>query len=274
MAFSASEQIVHSTYQIFQLDDQKRVVGLATGFVMAFCVTDENYVPALVSNRHVLCKCSSIKLVFTLRKPDGTPSFGETLDVIISTAGCIPHPNDQIDLAVLPLGSTINELRQEGKVPLCACMSVDLIPNKDTWDHFDAIEQVITAGFPGGLRDAANNLPILRSGITASHPRFDFQGRPEFLVDMPCFKGCSGSPVFLFENIIAFDEANGGKPVNKKHLFLLGVQYAIPTAKASSVVSDTASASATVELPLNLGYIIKSSELLVFEPLLLSAGTQ
>lgn len=50
-------------------------------------------------------------------------------------------------------------------------------------------------GYPDGIWDEFNNQPIVRRGITATHPKNDFNGKGEFLIDAVCFPGSSGSPV-------------------------------------------------------------------------------
>jgi len=42
-------------------------------------------------------------------------------------------------------------------------------------------------GYPSGLWDTKNNLPIVRKGITATTPYFDYNGKREFLVDIAAF---------------------------------------------------------------------------------------
>ncbi len=54
-------------------------------------------------------------------------------------------------------------------------------------------------GYPRGLWDQHNNMPIARLGTTATHPLALYQGKREFLVDVAAFQGSSGSPVFAFE---------------------------------------------------------------------------
>lgn len=61
-----------------------------------------------------------------------------------------------------------------------------------------AIEPVVVLGHPLGLADTDTGLPIARSGITATDPKRPFRGRPEFLVDAPCYPGSSGSPVLRY----------------------------------------------------------------------------
>jgi len=61
-----------------------------------------------------------------------------------------------------------------------------------------AIEPIVVLGHPLGLVDEASGTPIARSGITATDPKVPFRGRPEFLVDAPCYPGSSGSPVLRY----------------------------------------------------------------------------
>jgi hypothetical protein len=61
------------------------------------------------------------------------------------------------------------------------------------------IENAVMVGYPAALWDHTNNLPLIRRGITATHPAIDFQGRPDGIVDLACFAGSSGSPVFLMD---------------------------------------------------------------------------
>lgn len=52
-------------------------------------------------------------------------------------------------------------------------------------------------GYPIGLADARNNYPIFRKGYTAAHPAVDFNEDGIGLVDMACFPGSSGSPIYI-----------------------------------------------------------------------------
>lgn len=58
-------------------------------------------------------------------------------------------------------------------------------------------------GYPIGLADARNNYPIFRKGYTAAHPAVDFNEDGIGLVDMACFPGSSGSPIYIL------NEGNG-----------------------------------------------------------------
>ncbi len=53
-------------------------------------------------------------------------------------------------------------------------------------------------GYPVGLWDSVNNMPILRRGSTATLLDWTYEGRQEFVIDAACFPGSSGSPVFKY----------------------------------------------------------------------------
>ena len=275
MAFTTAECIMFSTLKVFELDPSSNIIGVATGFTMALTSGADDLFPILVTNRHVLSKSAAIALILT-RNDGGKPDIGNTKTVTIPTTGAIYHPTDSIDLAILPIGEKVNELKSGGFNPFMSYLDVKLIPTKEQWESFDAIEEVITAGFPKGLRDTVNNVPIIRSGITATHPGFDFTGEPEFLVDMPCFQGCSGSPVFIYNKGVYADSRSGETSIGKTRVFLMGVQRAIQvatkTVEQKTVSDESKEPAPTYEQLLDLGIIIKSTELLAFVDLLRDAG--
>jgi hypothetical protein len=124
-------------------------------------------------------------------------------------------------------------------------------------------------GYPNGLWDEVNNYPLIRRGITASHPAVDHEvdGVPTTVVDIACFPGSSGSPVFLY-NHGSFADKKGNLVVGGRLLFL-GVLFSGPVIQADGriVIHNIPTAAvpvAEVSLMMNLGYIVKSREL---EPL-------
>lgn len=59
------------------------------------------------------------------------------------------------------------------------------------------LEELVMVGYPIGLSDTRNNYPIFRKGYTSAHPAVDFNDDGIGLVDMACFPGSSGSPIFI-----------------------------------------------------------------------------
>ena len=127
-------------------------------------------------------------------------------------------------------------------------------------------------GYPNALWDSVNNLPIIRRGVTATPYNVDYEGKREFLIDAACFPGSSGSPVFIVNLGSKVDKSgNFHMPINEMHF--LGVLYAGPQQTIEGdihvVPIPTGSKSISVSaIPINLGFVIKSSVLYDFEPLL------
>lgn len=69
--------------------------------------------------------------------------------------------------------------------------------------HMDTIlplgQDVLILGFPLGLQDPLNNLPIVRRATIASSFSHQFKGEPYFLTDARLHRGMSGSPVVVKE---------------------------------------------------------------------------
>ena len=270
MPLDLSEQLTYNTVFIEMQDENKAVIGSATGFIFGFCKCKKGTIPCLVTNRHVLGNCAFVRLPFTQGIDQNTPVMGEFVEIVADCKGTIFHPDVSIDLAVLPIFSAVHFSQKLGSQMFFRQFTTDEIPSEEEWHNLTAIENVFMAGYPQGFYDEVNNQPIVRSGITATHPALDFNGRPEFLVDMPCFKGCSGSPIFSYDDGIIVDKRNQRVAVGSR-IRLLGIQRAVPLAQVIGDLSIVPTADTkiapSVPLYLNLGYVIKSTELLAFDEL-------
>ena len=123
-------------------------------------------------------------------------------------------------------------------------------------------------GYPNGIWDEINNLPVFRKGITATHPAKNYNGRDEFMIDAACFPGSSGSPVLLY-NLGSYARKDGGTVIGTRIKFL-GILYAGPqhtaTGEIKIVPVPTQNVPVAVSrIPNNLGNVIKSKKLLDFE---------
>ena len=270
MEMALSTQLMYSVMYVEMLDGTHKPIGSATGFLFGFYGEGNSLIPCLVTNRHVLTQCAFVKIPVILQNDDGTPDIGNAVPVEISTSGSINHPKPDVDLSILPIAPVINWFTQNGKFPFYKIFSIDTIPSEEEWQRFSAIENVVMAGFPRGFRDEKNNQPIIRSGITATNPSLDFNGKPVFLVDMPCFEGCSGSPVLICDEGLILNKRDHSIGVGNS-VKLLGVQFAIPSDDVVgkfAPVKTGATIVPVVPLYMSLGYIIKSTELLAFESIL------
>jgi hypothetical protein len=196
-------------------------------------------------------------------KKDKAPS-GDLVEVCLEsfTDPWIEHPNPEVDIAILPF-QPIEDASKTNRTPIFRSgIDESFFLNSEGSRDLSPIEDLLMIGYPGGHWDCVNNLPVYRRGVTASHPGFDFQGRSEFLIDLACFPGSSGSPVFLF-NPNGF--RRGEDLVIGERFAFMGLLYAGPTHPIQgrlSVDSDDQS----IEIPItansmmHLGYVIKARE--------------
>ena len=143
-----------------------------------------------------------------------------------------------------------------------------LIPTKAEIEDMIGLESILIVGYPNGLWDATNNLPIFRRGVLATDYRYGWNGRDEFLIDAAVFPGSSGSPVMLCD--VASHITRKGTFMGQSRIKLLGVLYGLfqhTIAGEVRVVSvpTTQTAVAVAGIPNNLGVSIKADQLLVFE---------
>ncbi len=262
-------QLVHSTVRIVCFDPDGHPSS-GSGYVYLFCERDGNSVPCVITNKHVVR--GAVRGVFnlTLKKEDGSPDLGrhESITVDGLDKMCIDHPDPNVDLAAFPIGQILNAASKSGKDYFLMPLRQALLPTQELLESLPHMEEIVMIGYPNGIWDETHNLPIIRRGITATHPKLDLNGKPEFLIDAACFPGSSGSPVFL-ANIGSYVSADGALCAGTR-ISLLGTLYAGPqhTTTGEVVVVDVPTDTRTLAvgtIPNNLGYVIRSSALSALE---------
>lgn len=233
--------------------------GTGTGFFFEFPIPGiPHHLKTIVTNRHVMR--DYISLEFTLNHSiEGDPfnfeqnsfTFNEQQlsDLVVF------HPNDDIDLCYIDLSIIFNEYLSRNIRFRMNPFSFDSVPSQETYHHFNALEEVVMIGYPFGLWDHVNNLPIMRKGHTASHVYHNYLGREDFLVNIPAYHGSSGSPLVIMEEGSVIYRS--GELFNQTRCLLLGIQKEIPRA----IHADQLHYS-------NLGIFIKSYKLYDFLPII------
>jgi len=180
----------------------------------------------------------------------------------------IRHPDKSVDLCALPFASVWPGLGSSGVQPFYQSFINSLIPTEETIQQLTAVEDILMVGYPDGRWDEVNGLPLVRRGITASDPRIDFGGLPEFATDIACFAGSSGSPILLF-NAHGYIQRPNMSFVPGERILLLGVHVEgdeiTVDGEIVSVKTATSKKKAQVSFPMNLGLAIKARQLLAFD---------
>ena len=223
----------------------------------------------LVTNKHLIA--GSVASTVWFHRVNSTSLTGNptpsSTSIPISLPGeseWINHPDDAVDLCALPVGHIINQCEKNGEPLYIFPFPARMFATPSDMDELSMVEEVTMVGYPNGHWDAANNLPLFRRGVTASHPAIDFNGKSEFVVDIACFPGSSGSPVFL-NNENGYMTKQGSIVVGTPRIFLLGMLYAGPLFFAEGSITaqvvPTTTLTTTTPIVMHLGYVIKATEI-------------
>jgi|SRR5690606_3595897 len=107
------------------------------------------------------------------------------------------HPNTEVDLAYIPVSCFLTNNSSDDLVNFYVPLQSTNIPDDELVSRFSSVMDVAMIGYPDGLWDEYNGLPIIRQGVTASHASLSFDGRDDVILDIACFPGSSGSPIIL-----------------------------------------------------------------------------
>ncbi|WP_156473063.1 serine protease [Pseudorhodoferax sp. Leaf265] len=229
-------------------------------------------IPLIFTNKHVVANFNEIKLTLTVRNP------GDALGEIVAGPGdvhltyVIPgcqqrlsrHPDPDVDLCAFFISDILDDIQRAGKELRNTFLQEHFLVPMDERINIRPIEPILMIGYPNGLWDERNNRPLARRGTSASHPFLKWNGRSIFVIDAACFPGSSGSPVFLFEDLMYRTKQNAYTPGTRAQL--LGVLASGPrfTNEGSLVQRDIPTAVNVVPVVhtmMNLGNVVHASEI-------------
>lgn len=265
--------------------------SIGTGFLYAFPVPTEDGQPnrgsviALMTNKHVLDGCDTAEIVVSAAPVGAEPGIAgvkigrvfRTLQVATSAPSRMDHPSPEIDLCGVNISWIFDALLAVG-LELQHQILGDWIQLKpEARAYTRAVESIVMVGYPRGLWDSINNSPLIRKGITATHPLVAYESKKEFVIDAACFPGSSGSPVFLFEDGMYRSNASSYSPGSR--IALLGVLYAGPQFTAEGrlearPIPHNFTPTPVTMVPMNLGFVIHADQINVVGEELLSRVTR
>lgn len=256
-----SEKMLYSTVFI-EAHNSK-----GTGFFFNYKIDDKTLIPVIITNKHVVNneENQNVHMTFHIKRNNHDE---ETNIRCLVKATWIFHDSQDLCFCFFePLCQQIEMLH--GIRPYYIPIDEDTIYNEEQLKELSAVEDVMMVGYSIGLYDEKNNFPIFRRGITASHPAIDFNSDSVGLVDMACFPGSSGSPVFIY-NENGYTDKNGTTHLGGKRLIFLGVMFSIPVynVKGNLEVIEIPSSqkvAINTQIMTNLGYYIKSKEIIVLK---------
>ncbi|HID08283.1 MAG TPA: serine protease, partial [Armatimonadetes bacterium] len=193
-----AEQLLYATVRIEIEGYNPNEKGAGTAIIFGLEGEKGTFL-CLVTNKHVIKGAKVGRFFFTHRKNDG-PDVGKRFDIVIDNfeQSWYAHPNPEIDVTAMPLVPLLEAIKRQGNDVFFRSLSQTLIPSEAQLAELDALEEVLFIGYPSGIYDTANLLPVFRRGITATPIQIDYEGKPIFLVDASVFPGSSGSPVLIY----------------------------------------------------------------------------
>ncbi|MBL4732407.1 MAG: trypsin-like peptidase domain-containing protein [Rhizobiaceae bacterium] len=273
------DQMIHTT-TLIQTSGSGNGEKSATAFVFGFPIPTNptHFIPTLISNRHVIQGSTDYHFKFTLTNPSsGEPQLGDIHRVNGQSNEWVMHPDNDVDLAMLPLSTRMTMSKENGK----ACYikgfgPQDILNEKQLRELLLPVEEILMVGYPSGLIDDVNNLPIVRQGITATAVYNSYNGQNQFLTDCASFGGSSGSPIVWRD----FSTKLGRSPFvshDKRKHALLGVHFSGFGWKQGIGVHEMGETfhnqdTSVPTMPVNIGRCIRADEILKFETAALDAN--
>ena len=234
--------------------------------MFSFDLGNEQSAYFLVTNKHVVQGTAKGRFFFTRRDGDN-PVIGQRWDVELDAfeTRWHGHPKSDVDVAVMPLVPLLEFAEASGQNVFFRSVPDSLVPTPDQLKELDAIEEVMFVGYPSGIYDNVNLMPIVRRGTTATPLQLDYDGRPVFLVDASVFPGSSGSPVVLW-NRGSYTTRDGGVVIGSR-FFLLGIMAEVAFREEHGQIDFVSIPTANVPVVrtkemIDLGVVYKSSAIL------------
>lgn len=271
------ELLIHTTIRI-EADLGNGMQSTGTGFFYTFFDDEKFQVPCIITNKHVVNGAKCLKLRFSLSENGKLTNEQCTFELNDLEKIIINHPDNSIDLCIILIANLISFFKDKKESLYYTTLTNKDIPDeKYIQDKVSNIEDITVIGYPDGIWDFANNLPIVRKGITATSLKYDFENTPKFLIDSAIYGGSSGSPVFIY-NQGAYSIKNtlyaGGR------VKLIGIVYAVAQHKVNGEIKIVLAPAintkpiAEAHIPNNLGVVIKAKKIFDFEAILKIKITQ
>ncbi len=242
--------------------------SVGTGFLFGFDCGNDRSAISIITNKHVIRDAQTMKVTFSLL-PKGENDIQDnlltplvehrTITMNNLQALKIDHYDPDIDLCAFNVSWLFNQLTENNSLRH-TILNEKWLPDENQKSIFRSIEPIVMIGYPNGLWDRTNNLPIARSGLTGSHPLLNWNDRREFVIDAACFPGSSGSPVFHFQDGMYRANYNSYSPGTS--ICLLGILWGSPTISVQGVITQREVPTSMENIPvmnamMNLGFAIR-----------------
>lgn len=262
------EDLIYTAIKIENYDTANKTSSSGSGFFYTFEINDTKLV-CVITNKHVIDEGDVIGLHMPLANEAGERIFGAAKIFTIDQKDypIFRHPNDNVDLAAIPIGPVWSHLEQQGVRPFNLSLHKSNFAPLSLLPELRAFTNIVMIGYPNGIMDTKNNLPIARKGILATPYRADYNGEKNFVIDIAAFPGSSGSAIFAyFDGIVP---SKGGYSLGGEQAYFLGILHSGPIISANGEIREvapTATLFSQTNLMMHLGFCAKAELINDFEP--------
>ncbi len=247
---TTSAKLFFSTVKLL-INDSSDHRDFGTGFFFWY---DSNHdgPKFMVTAKHVIENAQTGYFFWNESDGSGYPMMGSTIPLDFEEFSTLwtPHPDETVDVAVMPLEEPRVEakIKETGRVPLRIFLEDEIILSPE---DSRAIERVLFVGYPDGRSDIVNFTPFARGGTTATPYELNFNGMPAFLIDASVYSGSSGSPVCI---------SRGTEPhflggVLSESMY---VKKEIESKKQSTDTKSSTQAQGEVKMEIGLGIVYRA----------------
>jgi len=233
----------------------KKLTGVATGFFFEILQIGHTS-QYIVTNKHVVHDKEKITIQF-LEGSDSGPVLGKVIPYYIENPEDEFITHEKYDLAILPMDNIFKELSKKQ-----ISISPSFISSSSLVDHrTPPIDDVYFVGYPDGLWDTYNFLPILRKGVSATLLDIDYGGKKRFLIDANTIPGSSGSPIFVKDIHYEYDQDNEEIDYSEQYRFAGILSKRLiqrPTWGTEEVPIPLTKDEYDLKTNINIGAVIKS----------------
>ena len=252
-----ADEMIFSTVKITTKTMKGEKIG--TGFIYKY-EEDGKFWNFIITNRHVVDNAIEGKITFHKGEMNNGKNVlveGEAIDLNFNSNSFF-YNDSSIDVAIMNVSPIYDE--NKDKMYMIVVSRV-IIPNNDEIKmKISKIDELIFIGYPIGLWDSKNYIPIVRKGITSTPYHYDFEGEPIFLIDAAVFPGSSGSPVFVYRQGVDLDETTNNR-IGEKIYFLGILSSRLEVTEEGKVslkdIPSTIEAYVNIKQPVNIGVVYK-----------------
>lgn len=154
----------------------------------------------IVTNRHVIDGIEEVVFFFNTSE-DGVDGYQkESIRITLNNNTVIFHPDPNVDLCIILPDEILDTLKKRNRKLYFYAVRNNIKIDESKLDNTSTIQNLVMVGYPNGLWDNVNNLPIMRKGINATPLNKNYLGKDLFAIDIATYRGSSGSPVFIYDN--------------------------------------------------------------------------